>query len=179
MNQELVMDKIRTATVEVFSMMLGLELAPGKPYVSASALSPKAGVLSFIGLAGSWIDTGSIACSPNFACQAASALLLSDPYPAVNEDVLDAIAEITNMTIGNVKTLLEPDFGQMGLSIPTVIFGRNFMSRTSGPHEWIVVPFYHDDETIDVQLCLTAHSEGDALARASVAEQQRVAAVRL
>lgn len=179
MNQELIMEKIRAATLEVFSMMLGMELTPGKPYVSASAMSPKAGVLSFIGLAGSWIGTGGIACSPQFACDAASALLMIDAPSAVNEDVLDAVAELTNMTIGNTKTLLEPEFGQMGLSIPTVIFGRNFMSRTAGPHEWVVVPFYYGEETIDVQICLTAHSESDALSKASVAEQQRVAAVRL
>jgi len=58
------------------------------------------------------------------------------------------------MVIGNVKTLLEEDLGPMGLSIPTVIFGRNFASRTVGTFEWTVVPFLFDGERIIIQICL-------------------------
>jgi chemotaxis protein CheX len=39
---------------------------------------------------------------------------------SVDEDVLDAVAEITNMIIGSVKTDLEGELGPLGLSIPTV-----------------------------------------------------------
>ena len=80
-------------------------------------------------------------------------------YTSVNEDVLDAIAEITNMIIGNVKTLLEVDLGPMGLSIPTVIFGRNFASRTAGTFEWSVVPFVLDGEKIHIQICLAPQKD--------------------
>ena len=63
------------------------------------------------------------------------------PYDAIDEDVLDAVAEVTNMIIGNVKTALENRLGAMGLSTPTVIYGRNFQTRSSGNQEWTVVPF--------------------------------------
>jgi chemotaxis protein CheX len=82
-----------------------------------------------------------------------SQFLMAD-YQSVNEDVLDAVAEVTNMIIGNVKTRLEEDLGPMGLSIPTVIFGRNFGSRTVGTFEWSVVPFMADGERIEIQICL-------------------------
>ena len=75
-------------------------------------------------------------------------------YTAVDDEVLDAVAEVTNMILGNVKTSLEERLGPMGLSIPTVIYGRNFSSRTVGKQEWTVVPFDCDGERLEVQLCL-------------------------
>ena len=40
------------------------------------------------------------------ACRICAAMLMTEA-PAVNEDVLDAVAELTNMIIGSVKTDLE------------------------------------------------------------------------
>jgi chemotaxis protein CheX len=74
--------------------------------------------------------------------------------PAVNEEVLDAVAELTNMIIGSVKTDLEQHLGPLGLSIPTVVFGRNFKTRSSGSAEWIVVRFHWEDECLLVKVCL-------------------------
>jgi chemotaxis protein CheX len=73
----------------------------------------------------------------------------------VNEDVLDAISEITNMIIGSFKTEAEGFFGPLGLSIPTVIYGLHFSARTTGKEQWVVVPFSCGAETIDVKVCLT------------------------
>ncbi len=58
--------------------------------------------------------------------------MLMTEAPSVNEDVLDAVAELTNMIIGSVKTDLESQLGPLGLSIPTVVFGRNFRTRSAG-----------------------------------------------
>jgi chemotaxis protein CheX len=94
-------------------------------------------------------------------------------YDAVNDEVLDAVAEITNMIIGNVKTALEERLGPMGLSIPTVIYGRNFSSRAVGKQNWTVVPFHAGSERLEVQLCL-APSRDETRSRASLNEQQVV-----
>ena len=80
-------------------------------------------------------------------------------YTSVNEEVLDAVAEVTNMIMGNVKTSLEEDLGAMGLSIPTVVYGRNFSSRTVGKQEWSVVPFKVGTEDLEVQVCLAPGRE--------------------
>jgi chemotaxis protein CheX len=130
-----------------------MELTAGESYVDTAGLLSSNGVVSFIGLAGDWAGTGTIHCSPTFACSMAGALMMSE-YAAVDEEVLDAVAEVTNMIIGNVKTALEERLGPMGLSIPTVVFGRNFTSRTVGKQEWSVVPFSCGDERLEVQVCL-------------------------
>jgi chemotaxis protein CheX len=144
---------VRGATESVFEMMLGESVQAENAYLDTIVAPSSNGVVSFIGLAGSWIGTGSIACSATCACRMASRLLMGS-YSAVDDEVLDAVAEVTNMILGNVKTALEDRLGPMGLSIPTVIYGRNFSSRSVGKQEWTVVPFVWDGERIEVQLCL-------------------------
>ena len=80
--------------------------------------------------------------------------MLMTEATAVNEDVLDAVAELTNMIIGSVKTELESQLGPLGLSIPTVVFGRNFKTRSAGTVEWIYVRFLWDGEPLLVKMCL-------------------------
>jgi chemotaxis protein CheX len=144
---------VTTATSEVFSMMLGVEAAAGEAFVQTTATAPASGIVSLVGLAGDWVGTGSISCSAPLACRISSLMLMAE-YPGVNDEVLDAVAELTNMIIGNVKTALEERLGPMGLSVPTVIFGRNFQTRNAGNHEWVVVPFKCEDESLYVQLSL-------------------------
>ncbi len=145
---------IVTATEEVFTTMLGMEITPQAPYLGRKASRPTDGVVSLIGLAGSWVGTGSIACSGELACKLSAQFLMSE-YEAVNEEVLDAVAEVTNMIIGNVKTLIEEQLGPLGLSIPTVVFGRNFTTLTIGTNDWTIVPFQCGGERLEVNICLT------------------------
>jgi chemotaxis protein CheX len=79
---------------------------------------------------------------------------MSPPSDSVNEDVLDAVAEVSNMIIGNVKTFLEDRLGSMALSIPTVVFGRNYQTRSAHVLQWTVVPFRSGGEIMEVRFCL-------------------------
>jgi chemotaxis protein CheX len=151
--QDELVHAIRTATQDVFTTMLNLSLTPGDVFVEKEEAVPSSGVVSLIGLAGSWVGSGSLACSAGFAAKIASALLMT-PYEAIDEDVLDAVAEVTNMIIGNVKTALENRLGAMGLSTPTVIYGRNFQTRSTGNQEWTVVPFTLGTDRMCVQVCI-------------------------
>ena len=80
--------------------------------------------------------------------------MLMTETSAVNEEVLDAVAELTNMIVGSVKTELEQHLGPLGLSIPTVVFGRNFKTKSAGTNEWTVARFHWDGELLLVKLCL-------------------------
>jgi len=144
---------IRVSTEEVFSTMLGLDLAVGEVYVAKDSVEPSSGVVSIVGFAGPWVGSGSLYCSGPFACKIAS-FFLQEQFAAVNEDVLDSVAELTNMIIGNVKTHLENRLGAMGLSTPTVIYGRNFQTRSVRNQEWTVVPFTLDGDRMCVQMCI-------------------------
>ena len=157
---------IRAATEEVFTTMLNLSVTAGDVFVEKEEAVPSSGVVSLIGLAGSWVGSGSLACSAAFACKIATALLMT-PYEAIDEDVLDAVAEVTNMIVGNVKTALESRLGAMGLSTPTVIYGRNFQTRSSGNQEWTVVPFALGEDRMCVQVCISPNTESSKKATRS------------
>ena len=152
---------IRSAK-DVFSTMLGGELSCGEVTVETTASEPNDGVVSFIGIAGSWAGTGSLTCSPAMACRICTAMLMTEA-PSVNEDVLDAVAEITNMIIGSVKTDLEGELGPLGLSIPTVVFGRNFKTRSAGTTEWIHVRFLWDEDPLLIKMCLAPSEKPHAV----------------
>ena len=166
---DLIVDCISQASNNVFATMLGAEIRAGEVTVESGSPDANDGVVALIGLAGTWTGAGSISCSPALACRVCSQMLMTE-CTAVNEEVLDAVAELTNMIIGSVKTDLEQHLGPLGLSIPTVVFGRNFRTRSSGSAEWIVVPFYWDDDCLVVKLCL-ARTERTGHAQPHVASQ--------
>src|SRR5215831_20749745 len=152
--QQLITESIRGSAANVFATMLGQDLPQGEVTVEHGAPEPNDGVVSFIGIAGTWAGTGSICCTPALACRICSQMLMMDAT-AVDAEVLDAVAELTNMIIGSVKTDLEQHLGPLGLSIPTVVFGRNFKTRSAGSHEWTVVNFQWDGEPMTVKMCLS------------------------
>lgn len=152
--QENIETAISKASREVFETMLNLPIET-EPSVTRNVIEPETfhGVVALVGVAGSWTGTGHISCSPQFAQQLAGALLMT-PYDAVNEDVLDAVAEVANMIIGNVKTYFEETLGPLGLTVPTVIYGRNYHTRSVGVKDWVLVRLHSGEETMDVNFCL-------------------------
>jgi chemotaxis protein CheX len=142
--------------------MLGVEIVRGEVTAEDGSQEANDGVVSFIGLAGDWTGAGSLNCSPTLACRVCSSMLMCEAT-AVNEEVLDAIAELTNMIIGSVKTDMEAHLGPLGLSIPTVVFGRNFKTKSAGSHEWNVVKFHWEDEVLQVKICLAPSGRSSRL----------------
>ena len=154
-------EAIRVSTEDVFSTMLNVPASAGEVFVEKEEAAPASGVVSILGLAGSWVGSGSLSCSASCACWLASHFLMAD-YDAVNEEVLDAVAELTNMIIGNVKTRLEERLGPMGLSTPTVIYGLNFQTRGARNQEWTVVPFAVENHRLCVQICIVKNQDAGA-----------------
>lgn len=145
---------IERVTAEVFGTMLAIEVAPGAAFHEQNVPGPSEGVVGLIGLTGPWVGTGVVHCNSALACQIASAMMMQE-YTGICDDVLDSVGEVTNMVVGNIKTYLEEHLGPKGLSVPSVIYGRNFSSRTMSRNEWTVVPFKVGAEGHDVQIALT------------------------
>jgi len=153
MTHEQLTEMIRQATRGVFGMMLGVEVADHDAFIDEGGPVHKEGVVALVGLAGNWAGSGTFSCSANLAAKISGQLLMQE-FTAIDDEVLDAIGEVTNMVLGNVKTSLEEELGPMGLSIPTVIYGRNFTTRSLTKSKWTVVPFDCLEETFEVRLCL-------------------------
>jgi chemotaxis protein CheX len=178
-----VSDAVRSATREVFSMMIGLEVEPEAAYEEKNSTGTVDGVVALIGLAGQWVGGGILQCDVPLARKLYSSLLMTECDVAndgVNEEVLDAVAEIANMIIGNVKNEVERDLGTIGMGIPSVVFGRNFTTRNAGTN-WIVNPFVCDGGHLWVKFCLappasTGGGAAELLGRESIRAKHHVTA---
>lgn len=150
--RNLIVSSLQHSVMEVFSTMLTGDIEFEGTSVERDTPEANDLVVSFIGLAGTWIGTGTFTCSPVAACRLCSQMLMAE-YSSVSEEVLDAIAEVTNMIIGNVKSSLERHLGPLGLSIPTVVFGRNFKTKSAGA-EWIEERFRWEGEELVLRVSL-------------------------
>jgi chemotaxis protein CheX len=150
--QNLIIDSLRHSVTAVFSTMLTGSIEFEQMTLENATPEVTDHVVSFIGIAGTWTGTGSLTCSPNAACRVCSQMLMAD-FDSVTEEVLDAVAELTNMIIGNLKSDLERHLGPLGLSIPTVIFGRNFKTKCTNA-EWIVARFRWDNDDVLLRVSL-------------------------
>ena len=156
-----IVEFLQTSVAGVFSTMLGLEIEALPARTESVAPTIGDGVLSVVGLTGPYTGAGWFVCSAAFARELCARLLMTE-VKSVDEEVLDAVGEITNMIIGNFKTMLEERVGPLGLSIPTVIYGRNFTSRSLGQGGWIVQPLRCQGESIEIRVFLTPAREAAA-----------------
>ena len=154
MDQPAVVKALRDAARNVFTTMLELDLADAGAYVEKIPPGPSAGVIAVIGMAGQWICTGSLLCSATLARRLSGKLLMAE-FDDVSEEVLDAMAEVTNMIIGSFKNSAEPYLGPLGLTIPTVIYGMQFLARSAEKENWTVIPFRCGEEYLIVKLLVT------------------------
>ena len=158
LDQDKIVASVRASTAEVFTTMLAMDVEAAPARAEHAAPTVADGVLALVGMAGAWAGAGTVCCSSRLALRICGQLLMTETA-SVNEEVLDAVGEVTNMIIGNFKTAAEEYLGPLGLSIPTVIFGRNFTSRSIGRNGWIVVPFRCDGEELEIRVCLAPAKE--------------------
>ncbi len=151
-NQRAIVDAIRGATENVFSTMMDLAVETLEPtdHEEPGAID---GVVSLLGFTGPWTGTGMFYCSEDFACTLGSALLMTE-VEEVNSEVLDGIGELANMILGNFKESIETQTGPLALTVPTVVYGKNFQTRTPVLASWTIVPFKVEDATFEVRVCI-------------------------
>src|SRR4051812_38858638 len=105
----------------VFTGMLGFELVRTHgDHVRAN------GELRYIGtvhITGSWSGSVVVECPETFGRVVAATMFGSAPDDVTEDELVDVMGELANMTGGNVKALLESN---SSLSLPTVVRGSDF-----------------------------------------------------
>lgn len=142
------------ATEEVFTSMLGVEIQKSTEPV-AERVDRFDGVIALIGLTGPVVGNGALMCSAEAAC-AMSSLLLSTEVSNVDEQVLDALGEMTNMIVGGFKSLLETHTGRLQMGIPSVIYGKNIATRDSKANVSVTVGCAFPGGRLDLKIHLAA-----------------------
>jgi chemotaxis protein CheX len=159
-DQDLLIQNVTEATSEVFSTMLGMEIL----FVGAAGgtRAPELGIISLVGITGEWGGSGVFCCSPALASIIWARMLGEELKPgsvSINEEVLDVVAEITNMMIGNIKNGLEPITGPLAISVPTVIHGRNFEFRNASGLRAVALAFTTEGQPFEVRISLAPTGE--------------------
>lgn len=128
-----------------------------------SDASPTAsGLISLVGITGDWGGSGVFCCSPVLAHLISARMLGAAPdltRPIIDEEVLDVVAEVTNMMVGNIKNGLEPVTGPLAISVPTVIHGRNFQFRDACGLKGTALSFTSEGEHFEVRIALAPAAE--------------------
>lgn len=132
-------DKVIAATSEVFETMIMMDLTPGEPIEDAKMVWPR-NVSGIMGLTGDFRGMLGIHCPTEVALAITSALLGMD-LDEIDEDVKDAIGEVTNMVSGGIKTLLAEEGTDLDVSIPTLISGESYKVNCLSDANRVIIPF--------------------------------------
>lgn len=116
---------LQQATIEVFSMMTGLEIAAiTEPAAQIAVEGAGMTVTGTVGIAGAISAIFSMRCSADCAAAIASGMLGISIAEAAAQQC-DAIGEMCNIIAGQFKAKIGLE-GKCMLSVPTVIKGGNY-----------------------------------------------------
>jgi chemotaxis protein CheY-P-specific phosphatase CheC len=106
---------LRQLTGAIWESTLGLEVQPiPGPDLSGQEAST---LIGRVQITGAWLGTVLLECSRELARKVARAMFGLDAEDPTGDQIRDALGEITNMTAGNLKSLVG---GHCHLSIPQV-----------------------------------------------------------
>jgi chemotaxis protein CheX len=131
------------AVIEVIKSMGGVDLVRGKPFIKANPNQPPArGDVSGLIAMNSDRFLGSLAiCFSEKLVLKVYAHMMQAPAPDLNEDVRDAVAEMTNIIFGHAKRDLNAAGHNIAMAIPSVITGKNHEISHGIEGVCICVPF--------------------------------------
>lgn len=135
-----IINPFAASTVSVFATMLGCQLTRGSLQLRSNRLRPEYEINGLVGLTGVVSGTVVLSMQEQVALHAAEAMLGRGSLPnCVNDEVIDAVGEITNMVAGAAKAYLSAY--ELNLSIPTVIIGKNTRIGFNSKVDPICVPY--------------------------------------
>ncbi len=111
------------AAINVLKTMAFIEPKPGKPFLKkeVTAIGDVSGIIGVTGAA-----QGSMSISFSQSCiSAIVSNLFGMPVTEINDDVRDAVGELTNMICGDARRRLEAQKITLQAGTPTVVAGKD------------------------------------------------------
>ena len=146
--------KLVSSTQEVFETMVFKTLGSQTP-IFGEALRPRSNVVGTVAFTGERCGLVAFYSTTETAKEIAGAML-GIPAGEVNEEVPDAIGEITNMITGTFRTKMAGHGQPWAISVPTVTIGSDFYTKYVSDVHRALCPFtMADGGEIFVELILT------------------------
>lgn len=141
------------AAINVLKTMAFVDIAPSRPYLKENHLA-QGDVSGIIGLTGD--VKGSLSVSFNLPMlQQIMRNMLGEGIEEVNNDVRDAVGELTNMISGDARRMLSEEGLNLQAAIPTIVAGKGHTIKHVIAGPVIVIPFSSQNggaATIEVSL---------------------------
>ncbi len=161
-----IVDDIISCTNEVFQTMIPMEIkCDGTFYQKEDMISTD--VISLVSFTGEHSGIVAFFGSKDMAIKITS-MMLGMEISEIDQDVKDAMGELTNMIGGTLKNKVSETFGAMHLSVPIVIAGANMSISSSAKdkkevqfstgvtcdstNSWMMTPFSSDGDTFNIGL---------------------------
>jgi chemotaxis protein CheX len=139
------------STLHVLQTIASVKVEGGKPFLKKD-LKALGDVSSIIGLTGDVKGTISVSFTENSILPIVSAMF-KEEITVLNEDVTDAVGEITNMISGQARQKLEAIGINLKAAIPTVVMGKNHTISHITDQKIVAVPFFTDDGEFTIEIC--------------------------
>jgi chemotaxis protein CheX len=147
------------AAVNVLQTMAFTETQVGKPFLKGKTPLSESDVTGIVGLTGDKHGSLAVSFSGAAILQVVSNMF-GEACKEVNDDVRDAVGEITNMICGDARRILAEHGHHFQAAIPTVIDGKGHKICHPLPGPVLVIPFAVGEEGMCfLEVCLT---ESDA-----------------
>ncbi|PID77940.1 MAG: chemotaxis protein CheX [Deltaproteobacteria bacterium] len=140
------------ATRNVLEIMAFIKSEAGKPYLKQGD-SAKGDVTGVIGLTGVANGTISVTFEESTILQIVSNMF-GEEISSLNNDVVDAVGEITNMISGQARRELEGLGKVFEAAIPSVITGKNHTISHYANDAVISIPFKTEKGLFTIEVCL-------------------------
>ena len=161
-----IVEDIISCTKEVFQTMIPMDIkCDGSFYQKEDMISTD--VISLVSFTGDYSGIVAFFGSTGMAIKITSEMLGME-INEIDQDVKDAMGELTNMIGGTLKNKVSETFGAMHLSVPIVIAGANMSISSSSKdkksvqfstgvtcdstNSWMMTPFSSDGDTFNIGL---------------------------
>jgi len=139
------------ATLNVLGTMASTKAEAGKPYLKKDQVA-SGDVSGVIGLIGKVKGTLSVSFTEK-SILAIVSNMLGEEMKELNEEIKDAVGEITNMISGQARQELEDLGRSLQAAIPSVIMGKDHTITHVTSYPVIAVPFSTSNGQFTIEVC--------------------------
>jgi len=139
------------ATLHVLETMASTKAEAGKPYLKKDQVA-RGDVSGVIGMTGETRGTISISFSEASILPIVSNML-GEEMKEMNEEIKDAVGEVTNMISGQARKRLDEQGRSLKAAIPTVIMGKDHSITHMTTYPIIAIPFSTDNGEFTIEVC--------------------------
>lgn len=141
------------AVINVLETMAMVQVKPGRPFVKSDRAAT-GDVTGLIGVSGFAVGTIALTMSTG-AILTVVTNMVGEEYTRINDEVADAVGELTNMISGQARRSLAELGMTFKASTPSVVTGKGHVVNHVGAGPILVIPFETDGGAFHVEICFT------------------------